>query len=155
MKKTIAIMLALGAFTVARAQEQQPVPQNQTVTPNKPSPEQMATRHSMHLQKMLGLSDDQKQKTYQAVLARNTAIQSIRAKYGPNGDRKAMHAEAKPVKEQFVQTMNGILTPEQKIKWEEERLKLKENRLKNKQVTPSGGNGSPQKLTGEDDGIND
>jgi hypothetical protein len=160
MKKIIATILTLGALNIAQAQEQTTAPAvNQPAKPaNKPTPEQIATRQSMHLQKMLGLSDDQKQKTYQAVLTRASAIQTIRAKYGPEGDKKAMHTEVKPVKEQFVQTMNGILTPEQKIKWEEYRLKMKENRTKNKSVKegpPAGGNGDPKKLRGDDDGIDD
>ncbi|MGZ3865131.1 MAG: hypothetical protein ACXVNR_01545, partial [Bacteroidia bacterium] len=36
--------------------------------------------------------------------------------------------EMKPVNEQFKQTMNSILSDEQKVKWEQERLKRKEMR---------------------------
>ena len=164
MKKIIALLLATGTLSLANAQEAQtaPAPQNPQSQPqvSKPSPEMIATRNSMHLQKMLGLTEDQKQKTYQAILTRTTTLQSIHAKYGPNGDKKAMHAEAKPVKEQYVQTMNGILTPEQKVKWDENRLKMKERHMKNASpkndpAPATGGNGAPQKLMNDDDGIDD
>ena len=159
MKKIIATILTLSTLSLAQAQQTATATAtNQPVKSGRPTPEQMATRQSMHLQKMLGLTEDQKQKTYQAVLTRTSAIQTIRTKYSPDGDKKAMHAEVKPIKEQFVQTMNGILTPEQKTKWEETRLKMKENRAKNnpnKESPPTGGNGAPQKLMSDDDGIND
>jgi periplasmic protein CpxP/Spy len=160
MKKIIATILTLGALHAAQAQQTQSAPPPAGVQPTKPSPEQVASRNSTHLQKALGLNDDQKQKVYQAILTRTTSVQAIHAKYGATPDKKAMHAEAKPVREQFVQTMDGILTPEQKTKWDEQRMKVKEHRMKNRGAnqgppSPLGGNGSPQKLTGDDDGIED
>jgi Spy/CpxP family protein refolding chaperone len=169
MKKLIATVLAFGALNLMQAQQATtPAPAQQQPGPggpkNRPTPEQIATRHSNHLQKTLGLTDDQKQKTYQAILTRTTAMQQIRAKYGPDGDKKAMHAEIKPVREQFVQTMDGILTPDQKTKWTEERQKVKENRMKRRQenggnngAAPASGTepGKVQKLNSDDDGIDD
>ena len=162
MKKLIATVLTLGALHFVQAQEAgAPGAPNQMEKAKRATPEQIATRNSMHLQKMLGLTEDQKQKTYQAVLTRTTALQAIRAKYGPEGDKKAMHQEAKPVKEQFVQTMDGILTPEQKTKWEQHRLKMKMRREHNKEMKgdkkpmPPKANEEPQKLMKDDDGIDD
>ncbi len=159
MKKIIATILTISAFNLVLAQEQEKTTSPATSQPtkvNKPTPEQMATRHSMSLQKVLGLAEDQKQKTYQAILVRTSAIQTIRTKYDASGDKKAMRAEAKPVKEKFVQTMTGILTPEQKTKWEEHRLKMKQNFMKKDNVsTPATGNGTPAKLMSDDDGIDD
>jgi len=163
MKKILATILTLSVMNLVQAQEQ---PATKTGNPPpekgpKPSPEQAATRQSNHLQKMLSLTEDQKQKTYQAVLTRTTAMQSVRAKYGPDADKKAMHKEVKPIKEQFVQTMNSILTPEQKTKWEAHRLKMKESRAKNRAgkdgppPPPEGGNADPKKLMNDDDGIDD
>ena len=156
MKKTFVLILAISACSFAQAQQAQTAPAS-TQQQTKPSPEMMATRHSNHLQKTLGLTEDQKQKVYTAILTRNNAVQTIRAKYGQNGDKKAMHSELKPAKEQFIQTMDGILTPDQKTKWDEYRLKMKENRGKNYNssgnLPPANGNGAPQKLTNEDDGI--
>jgi hypothetical protein len=159
MKKIIATILTLSALHAAQAQQTQNAPAPTGVQPTKPSPEQVASRHSMHLRKTLGLNDDQKQKVYQAILSRTTSLQAIHAKYGATPDKKAMHAEAKSVREQFLQTMDGILTPDQKTKWDEQRMKVKERRMKNRGANqvppPSGGNGAPQKLTGDDDGIDD
>ena len=162
MKKIIATVCMLSALNFVQAQDQ-PATKTNNPPPGKqgrPTPEQVATRQSMHLQKMLTLTEDQKQKTYQAVLTRTSAMQAVQAKYGPDADRKAMHKEIKPIKEQFVQTMNGILTPEQKTKWEAQRQKMKENRAKNGggkdgPPPPTGGNSDPKKLTGDDDGIDD
>ncbi len=156
MKKITATILILSALNFAQAQQQTTEPAtSQAAKRTKPTPEQMATRQSMRLQKMLGLAEDQKQKTYQALLTRTSAIQTLRTKYELNGDKKAMRAEVKPIKEQFMQTMNGILTPEQKTKWEEQRLKMKEHRANKQQPNQApnggGGNGTPQKLMNADE----
>ncbi|MGZ3904535.1 MAG: hypothetical protein ACXVC6_12620 [Bacteroidia bacterium] len=134
MKKILASILTLGLLHLAQAQETQtnvaptpvPVPTSKPRPPK--NPEQMAKRQTEHLQKTLGLSEDQKQKVYTATLARANSEKSIRDKYASNPDKKAMHREMKPVNEQFKQTMNSILSDEQKVKWEQERLKRKEMR---------------------------
>ncbi len=160
MKKIIVTILTLSALNLAHAQTQTTAPATkQPSFANKPTPEQVAMRNSMHLQKMLELTDDQKQKVHQAILTRGNTLKKIHEKYGADGDKKAMHKEAKPIRTQFVQTMNSILTPAQKTKWEEHRLKIKQHRQqKHNETTPAsetGGNGAPQKLTGDDDGIDD
>lgn len=156
MKKIIAVILTLGALNFAQAQEQNTATAaSPPVKPGRPTPEQMATRQSMRLQKMLELTEDQKQKTYQAFLTRTSAIQTIRKKHAQDADKKTLRAEVKPIKEQFTQTMNGILTPEQKTKWEEQRLKMKERRASKQQSNQApnggGGNGAPQKLMNDDE----
>ncbi|MGZ3863213.1 MAG: hypothetical protein ACXVPN_12400 [Bacteroidia bacterium] len=133
MKKILVTILTLGALHIAHAQETKttaaPVPVPVPSKPRPPkNPEEMAKRQTEHLQKTLGLSDDQKQKVYAATLARATSEKSIREKYANNPDKKAMHGEMKPVNEQFKQTMNSILSDEQKVKWEQERTKRKEMR---------------------------
>lgn len=159
MKKIIATILTLAALNTMQAQTQGTAPATtQPAKANRPSPEEQAKRHSMHMQKVLGLTDAQTQKVHEATLARASALKTIHEKYGPTGDKKAMHAEAKPVREKFVQTMTGILTPEQKTKWEAERLKVKQHRQeKHKGTTPAPetGNPAPAKLMGDDDGIDD
>ncbi|MGZ3866556.1 MAG: hypothetical protein ACXVNR_09225, partial [Bacteroidia bacterium] len=115
MKKILASILTLGLLHLAQAQETQtnvaptpvPVPTSKPRPPK--NPEQMAKRQTEHLQKTLGLSEDQKQKVYTATLARANSEKSIRDKYASNPDKKAMHREMKPVNEQFKQTMNSIL----------------------------------------------
>ena len=122
MKKIILTALAIAALQFAQAQQSAP-----TAAPTQrqePTPEQKATRAAAHLQKVLTLTDEQKQKIYQAALTRNTNMQQIKSKGTEN--RKAMHAEAKPVKEQFVKDVNASLTPEQQQKWEAYRLDQKQ-----------------------------
>ncbi len=161
MKKIILSALAIATLQLAQAQQTQtttePAAQKQA-----PTPDQMATRQSAHLQKVLGLTEDQKQKVYQAALTRSTAIQQIRSKDAAN--RKELHADAKPVREQFVKDVNATLTPEQQQKWEQYRLKQKQNQEQRRQQrannTPannpnSPSNTTPAKLEPSDDGMND
>jgi len=159
MKKIILSALAITMLQLTQAQQNQaptqPVQQNQGSTP-----EQMATRQSTHLQKVLGLSEEQKQKVYQAALTRSTSMQQLRGKDG--GNRKELHADAKPVKQQFVTDVNATLTPEQQQKWEQYRLKQKQNQEQRRQQQANPANNgantpstTPAKLEPSDDGIND
>lgn len=161
MKKTIALLIAVCSLSFASAQEQPTgaPATGQPQKPNGPKPEMMASRHSKHLQKMLGLSEEQTQKTYTAMLTRFTEAHAIKEKLGPNADKKTAHEQLKPVRQKFVQTMNTILTPEQKTKWEEHRMQMKKNHAMRKDakgapVDPAG-NGDMKKLTDDDDGMDD
>lgn len=159
MKKLIVLLVAACSMQFALAQEQV-APAGATPMPQKPrgtKPEMMASRHANHLQKALGLSEEQRTKTYEAMLTRFNAMHAAREKAGPNPDRKALREQTKPIRETFVQTMHGILTPEQKTKWEEHRKKMKANAAKRKnpsgEPSPAAGNGDIKKLTTDDDGI--
>jgi Spy/CpxP family protein refolding chaperone len=158
MKRTIALFAAVLSLACASAQDLSKSTQGSSEQkPKGPNPEAMASRHSKHLQKLLGLSEEQTQKTHDALLTRFTDARAIREKAGPNADKKALHAQLKPVRQKFVSTMNGILTPEQKTKWEENRAKMKENRQKNmgEATPPAGGNNNSKKLADDDDGVDD
>jgi len=158
MKKVILTALVVATMQLAKAQETPalaaaPVPTH----PQRqaPTPEQVANRQATHLQKVLTLTDEQKQKVYQAVVARTTAMQQIK-----NNNRKEIHAEAKPVKEKFVTDVNATLTPEQQQKWEQYRLQQKQRMedRKNNQAAPANGTNvapaaTPVKLEPSDDGM--
>ena len=162
MKKIVLSALTIATLQFAQAQqgqtatEQAPAEQRQA-----PTPEQMATRQSTHLQKVLGLSEEQKQKVYQAALTRSSAIQQLRSKDG--GNRRELHADAKPVKEQFVKDVNATLTPEQQQKWEQFRLQQKQKQEQRRQqranntptANPNTPSATPAKLEPSDDGLND
>jgi Spy/CpxP family protein refolding chaperone len=125
--KTILFSLFMALMTLgAFAQNKQ------DKTPK--TPEEYAKVRSEKLTKELGLNADQKAKVYDLLLNKRKKIQEIRAKY-PN-DKKAAHAEAKPVKEQFKADMKAVLTPEQYAKWEEMQ-KQKEAERKAKKAKPS------------------
>ena len=118
MKKIILTALAVATIQLAQAQ-QAPAPSQATETPTTkqtPTPEQAATRQTEHLQKVLTLNNEQKVKVYQASLTRNTAMQQLKIKNVEN--RKALKAEAKPVKEQFVKETStstiSLITEQQK-----------------------------------------
>jgi len=159
MKKIILSVLAIASLQLVQAQQNQapvqPAQQNQG-----PTPEQVAGRQSTHLQKVLGLSEEQKQKVYQAAFNRSTAMQQLRGKDG--GNRRELHADAKPVKQQFVSDVNATLTPEQQQKWEQYRLqqKQKQEQRRQQQIPSTNGastpnNAAPTKLEPSDDGMND
>ncbi|HXU27147.1 MAG TPA: hypothetical protein VN698_07935 [Bacteroidia bacterium] len=154
MKKIILTALAIATMQLTQAQEAK---ETRTATPRQageaPTAEQIATRQTDHLQKILTLTEDQKQKVYQAVLKRATTVQQIKAK---TTDRKAMQAEIKPVKEQLIKDVNAVLTPEQQKQWSDFRLQQKQKReaRKNQQNSPNG-TAAPTKLEPSDDGMKD
>ena len=159
MKKIILSILAVATLQLVQAQQDQTITQP-AAQRQDPTPEQTATRQSTHLQKVLGLSDDQKQKVYQAALTRSSALQQLRSQDASN--KKVLHADAKPVREQFVKEVNSTLTPEQQQKWEQYRIQQKQRKEQHKQQTNSSTNGTnppssapPTKLEPQDDGIND
>ncbi|MEO8760446.1 MAG: hypothetical protein ABI448_06115 [Bacteroidia bacterium] len=159
MKKIILSALAIATLQFAQAQQTQPaVGAGQQTQRQQVTPEQRATRDATHLQKVLTLTDEQKQKIYQAALTRTNAMQQIKGE--SNANKKSMHAEAKPVKEQFVKDVNLALTPEQQQKWEAYRLEQKQKHQQNKaQNAPANGNtapvAAPTKLEPQDDGMKD
>jgi hypothetical protein len=160
MKKIILSVFAIAALQLVQAQNQPaaaPAAQQRT----QPSPEQVATRQTNHLDKVLTLTEEQKQKIYQAALTRNASMQQLK---GANaGNRKQLHAAAAPVKAQYVKDVNATLTPEQQQKWEQYRLeqKQKQEARKGQQTAPAPNgaapvnNAAPAKLEPHDDGIND
>jgi hypothetical protein len=159
MKKIILSALAIAALQLAQAQQNQ-APVQSAQQNQAPTPEQVAARQSTHLQKVLGLSEEQKQKVYQAAFTRSTAIHQLRGKDG--GNRRELHADAKPVKQQFVSDVNATLTPEQQQKWEQYRLQQKQEQRRQQMKasnngTPPANNATPTptKLEPSDDGLND
>ncbi len=90
----------------------------------KKTPEQIATKKADKLKTELALSDDQRTKVYTILLESTTKIQAIKAKY-PN-DKKAAHAEIKPIRETSEASIKAILTPEQVTKWEALKKEKKE-----------------------------
>ena len=159
MKKIILSALAIATLQFAQAQQTQTTTELATQK-QAPTPEQMATRQSTHLQKVLTLTDEQKQKVYQAALTRSTGIQQLRSKDG--GNPRELRADVKPVRVQFVRDVNATLTPEQQKKWEQYRLQQKqkiEQRRQQQKASPTNTSPAPSttptKLEPHDDGLND
>lgn len=150
------MILSLGFLT---SHAQQPAGQSAPAAVNQSNqltPENMALRQSKRLGKMLSLNGDQEQKVYQAVLTRVTGVRSIKTKYGQNGDKKAMFQETKQVREQYVEQMNGILTPEQQSAWNAHRAEVKNHKNNRNMMNPAPplNSGTPAtELKKDDDGI--
>jgi Spy/CpxP family protein refolding chaperone len=114
MKKIILSAIAIASLQLAQAQEARkvdaaPKEQQQTATP-----EQLATRETNRMQKEIQLSEDQRQKVYQAALTKHQAMQSLKQKYTSNNE--GFKAEAKPIRQQYKKELSSILTPEQQEK---------------------------------------
>jgi len=123
MKKIILTALAIATLQFAQAQSQAMSNAQPVVKKEVPTPEQIAERQSNHLQKVLTLTDEQKQRVYAAIAKRATTVQQLRDK-----NAKVTQAEIAPVKEQAIKDINTILTPEQQKKWEEYRIQEEKKR---------------------------
>jgi len=119
MKAIVFSLMMFGAFNFLQAQ------QNGGGQGQSGTPEERATKHSQELTKELGLSQQQEQQVYQAILTKENSIKQVRAQ-NSGGDKEQMHTQMKPIKEQFNQTMKGILTADQFQKWEQIREENKE-----------------------------
>lgn len=89
---------------------------------NKPTPEEQAGRQAAHMQKKLGLSDDQKSKIEAFALTRIKANEELRGKARAAKDENEKKGYGKQMKanmETFDKDVNGVLTPEQQTKWKE------------------------------------
>ncbi|HXD92787.1 MAG TPA: hypothetical protein VNX01_06200 [Bacteroidia bacterium] len=132
MKKIILTALAIATLQFAQAQTQA-ASNAQPVKKDAPTPDQMAERQSNRLQKVLTLTDEQKQRVYTAIAKRATTVQQLRSTNA--SDNNALKASIKPVNEQFIKDVNATLTPEQQKKWDEFRVQeqqKKEARMKEK-----------------------
>ena len=119
---------------------------------NKPTPEEQAGRQAAHMQKKLGLSDDQKAKVQEYALTRIKANEDARQKARESkseADRKAYGQQMKANKETFENNVNSVLTPEQQTKWKEMKEDKDGDGGKGQGNTDGKGNG---KANGKDKG---
>jgi len=81
------------------------------------TPEERATKHSQKLTQELSLNADQQKSAYAACLTRAQQMDADRAQN--QGNKEGMKAGRKQINETFETSMNQVLTPEQKTKWEQ------------------------------------
>ncbi|HEU4717271.1 MAG TPA: hypothetical protein VFU15_05545 [Bacteroidia bacterium] len=116
MKKLIVTFLLLASASFAFAQDtakkEKPAPQK--------SPEDRAAHFANHLQKDLGLTDDQKTKVHDLALAKEQKMDALRQQH-QGDDPKSWSADRKKVHDDFITGMKGVLTPDQYNKWEAEK----------------------------------
>lgn len=144
MKKIIALAISI-AFTLGFAFAQK--------APK--SPEQKAEKRAQKLATELGLSAEQIAQVQAAILERMNAVAPIKAKFGPNGDKKAMRAELKPIRENFKSKMEGILTPEQKTKLAQIHAANKEKRKAKKAGAAPAPASGPGPMDALEEGLDD
>jgi len=85
------------------------------------TPEARAQKSVDHLNKTVGLTDDQKPKIYDLALNRAKKVDAVREKYkGQQGSKETAKGEIIAIKKEYRQGVKAILTPEQM-----EKLKAK------------------------------
>jgi len=127
MKKLIfglaAIVIALNTFA-------------HDTTKVKRTPESTANIRAHKLKTELGLSDDQRNQVYAAVLEKINKSKAVKQKYKDSTSETSLKSEMALVKQSFDAKMNSILTPEQKVKYEalkvekKDKMKAKKGKMK-------------------------
>jgi periplasmic protein CpxP/Spy len=103
-------------------------------------PEQRAKEESEKAEKKLSLTSDQKSKWEQAALTRISAnkplVEKLQGSTTPE-ERSSLKSDIKKNGKAFDQTVNAMLTPEQKTKWEgwkAEKKKHMQQKMKEKKM---------------------
>ena len=98
------------------------------------SPEERAERQTQHMVKALNLSAAQGEKIQVVNLEFGQKLQTARAEARASGDREAMRAAMKAMRDEHQESLKKYLTIEQAEKWAvisaEQETKMKANRKK-------------------------
>lgn len=125
----LSIFLILGSVDSFSAQEaKSPAAKGQKNDMKQMSPEEQAKKEAGHMEKQLGLNQEQKAKWTEAAVKRITANRPLKEKLQGSTtpeERKKLHEVARSNKESFDATVGSLLNPEQMAKYEE----MKRNRL--------------------------
>jgi Spy/CpxP family protein refolding chaperone len=133
---TIIFATILGiSFANAQTTKTKPSEKTKQQGAQKLSPDEKATKISNELEKELSLSADQKKQVYDLAKARATEIDAVRAKY--KGDQKSAQPEIKAIRQKYKTQMDTILTPEQKVKFDDYKKKKRAEYQEKKNKQPS------------------
>ncbi|MDF2456383.1 MAG: hypothetical protein K0R51_2376 [Cytophagaceae bacterium] len=138
-------LLFVTFFYTAKAQNDQQQPQptpeypmqknaepgSQSQEKKEPlTPEQKAQKQTDHLQKKLGLTEEQKLKVYDLNLARINQTQAAREKNktATDKDRQAKKAEFQKIRTDYDAGLNGILNVDQQKIWTQLKADAKTKR---------------------------
>ncbi len=102
----------------------------QSSAEHKMTPEQKAAKLTQYMTTNLNLTTDQQTKVSALNISKAKQLDSIRTTY--KGDMEAAKAAAKTVKVDYNNSLNTILTSDQKTKWEALKKQKKEEFQKNK-----------------------
>lgn len=122
----------------------------------KKSPEDKAQKAATKWKAYLGLTDDQKQKFYEAKIAQTSKMQALKDARKVATVKDTSKAEFKAAKAEFVATVKTIFTPEQFDKWNAKRSEMKDkskNRREDKGKNKNGKvkNKEPKEEDADDD----
>lgn len=120
MKKLAMIIISGAIMTCINVQAQTQSPNvansSQQSSPKKQklSPEQRAQKSVDELDKIVGLTSDQKNKVYNLALERAKAVDAVFEKYKGQPDKKELaKQEVHEIRKKYRQEVKNILTPEQ------------------------------------------
>lgn len=153
MKKTLLIASALFMFSLtinAQETKAKQAPKKEVANAKKPqgkpavkkTPEDRAKANTEHLNKVAGLSEEQKVKVNELALAKVQKMDAIREKYkGQPEQKETAKQEMEAVRKEFRQSVKALLTPEQA-----EKVKAKGREMKKAKQ----GKGEHAKANGHD-----
>lgn len=93
----------------------------------KKTHEKEASKKADKYKKELGLNEQQHKTVRQAVLLKQSKMREIKARYKDSANKRHMKTELKQVKDEFHTTINNVLTPEQKVKYDAMRKNEKDD----------------------------
>jgi hypothetical protein len=142
MKKKLPLILGIlctwvfsQAQTVKPHSEVKPISQERRQVPPGPDDQSRAARYSGMFTRLLNLDEQQHEKVSQIITTRINAIAQLTNKSGVSDP---ISAEEEQIRSHFIQEMDNILTPEQKIKWDQYRTDTKQRKdnIRNGQKVP-------------------
>jgi protein CpxP len=92
------------------------------------TPEQKAQKQTDHLQKKLGLTEEQKTKVYDLNFSRITKMKAAREKNKNSSDKQAAKMEYQKIKTDFDAGLKDILTDDQEKTWAQLKADAKTKR---------------------------
>ncbi|MDB5257309.1 MAG: hypothetical protein JWM14_2004 [Chitinophagaceae bacterium] len=92
------------------------------------TPEQRAQKQTDHLQKKLGLTEEQKTKVYDLNLSRITKMKATRDKNKNSTDKQAAKADYQKIKTDFDSGLKALLTDDQQKIWAQLKADAKAKR---------------------------
>jgi hypothetical protein len=164
IKKLPLILAFVSALTGFANAQQTPLTnsQNTKQAANTRSDDQSrASRYSNMFARLLNLDVQQHEKVNQIALARLTALGQLPNRTAQSEKNGHMSEEERQIRSQFNKSMDNILIPEQKIKWDQYRSQIRQRKdnIRNGQKDASfkAGNAGSQNpvLLPEDDGFDD
>jgi hypothetical protein len=133
----VLLSISMSGTIMAQASGKKKAPKGQG---KKASPSEMAARQASNMQKQLTLTEEQKSDIEKAAFNRISKMEAIKEKYKSAGAENSERGkDMRMVRQEFVDSVNKVLTPIQQANWK----KIREDR-KNKAADKGAGKGKGQ-----------